>query len=187
MKTSVASFLSLSTTTTNRSSSHHPWGVVPPKNQLSLFLPSPPPPIRRLKPTSSNDIIDHYQDDKSDDVNINDAAAASKVRCSTQQQHNFRHDIYQMNAAALQQLLMTHQLPRIGQASDDYSSETFTSITDNSTTATYCNPIDKCIVLTLTSQLLHYGVQHSPSPRDTIHRQKLNFTCGRTNGSTSPS
>jgi ribosomal protein S18 acetylase RimI-like enzyme len=37
---------------------------------------------------------------------------------------------------------MTHQLPRIGQASDDYSSETFTSITDNSTTATYCNHID---------------------------------------------
>eukprot|EP00984_Skeletonema_dohrnii_P036376 scaffold37278_cov178-Skeletonema_dohrnii-CCMP3373.AAC.2 len=102
----------LSSLSSIRSRSHHPWGATqrqnrqqPPTHQLTsihhhdvsssaLFL------------RSSNEHHDDYNHTTIDDDNSESNEAPSIVRCSTQ---NDFHHIYQMNAAALQQLFTKQQ------------------------------------------------------------------------------
>ena len=119
----------LSSLSTIRSRSHHPWGATQRQNRQQ-------PPTRQLTSIHHHDVTscalfllssnEHHDDYNHiiDDDNSESNEAPSIVQCSTQ---NDFHQIYQMNAAALQQLFTTKQQQRhdnITQQSANDSSET---------------------------------------------------------------
>mmetsp|Transcript_2755 Transcript_2755/g.5900 ORF Transcript_2755/g.5900 Transcript_2755/m.5900 type:complete len:414 (+) Transcript_2755:65-1306(+) len=118
----------LSSLSTIRSRSHHPWGATQRQNRQQ-------PPTRQLTSIHHHDVTscalfllssnEHHDDYNHiiDDDNSESNEAPSIVQCSTQ---NDFHQIYQMNAAALQQLFTKQQQRQdnITQQSANDSSET---------------------------------------------------------------